>query len=351
MSIHLTNITKGEPLKHPKFQTIAGACAFAIAAIAATSAQAQTSVQIYGVADAGIVTERGGASGNVTKVTSGVASGSRLGFRGNEDLGGGNSVFFVLENGLNLDTGTAGQGGKLFGRQAFVGIKGAAGSLSLGRQYSPFFKVLDGIVDPFSTGLAGDSQNLFTQDNTRIDNSIEYQSPVWNGVQADILYGAGEKPEAANRNRNIGGSLTYNAGPLALALVHHMQGESNTNRHNRTSMLGGRYDFGVVAVSAGYARNRAFDATTSRDALVGVSVPVGRGSVVASYIVHREDDGVEAHARQAGIGYIYGLSKRTDLYTAYARIVNKDGAAFTVGNATEGGTGPTGFNLGMRHRF
>jgi predicted porin len=179
---------------------------------------------------------------------------------------------------------------------------------------------------------------------------------VWNGVQADILYGAGEKPEAASRNRNIGGSLTYNAGPLAVALVHHMQGESNTNRHNRTSLLGARYDFGVVAVSAGYARNRAFDATTSRDALVGVSVPAGRGSVVASYIVHREDDGVEAHARQAAIGYIYGLSKRTDLYTAYAHIVNKDGGnstsvPFTVGNASDLGTGQTGFNLGMRHRF
>lgn len=350
MSIHLTNITKGEPLKHPKYQKIAGACAFAIAAIAATSAQAQTSVQIYGVVDAGIVTERGGQQGNVTKVSSGVASGSRLGFRGNEDLGGGNSVFFVLENGLNVDTGTAGQEGRLFGRQAFVGFKGAAGSLSLGRQYSPFFKVLDGIVDPFSTGLAGDSQNLFYQP-TRIDNSVEYESPVWNGLQADLMYGAGEVAAGANRNRNLGGSLTYNAGPLALALVHHQVGDATGTGHYRSTMLGGRYDFKVVAVSAGYARNRNFDGTTSRDALVGVNVPAGRGSVVASYAIHREDDGAEAHARQAAIGYIYGLSKRTDLYTAYARIVNKDGAAFTVGNATEGGTGPTGFNLGVRHRF
>ena len=346
-------------MKQLKYKTIAGACAFATVATFATfatCAQAQTSVQIYGVADAGIQIERGGPDGNINKIGSGQASGSRLGFRGTEDLGGGNSVFFLLENGLNMDTGTAGQGGRLFGRQAYVGLKGAAGSISLGRQYSPFFKVLDGIIDPFSTGLAGDSQNLFTQDNTRIDNSVEYQSPVWNGVQADIMYGAGEKPQGANRARNIGGSLTYNAGPLALALVHHLQGEADTNRHTRTSLLGARYDFGVVAVSAGYARNRNFDATTSRDALLGVRVPAGRGAVVASYIVHREDDGVEAHARQAGIGYFYPLSKRTDLYTAYAHIVNKDGGnnsgiPFTVGNATEAGTGPTGFNLGVRHVF
>jgi predicted porin len=337
-------------LKQLKYKTIAGACAFATVATFATCAQAQTQVQIYGVADAGIQIERGGPDGNINKIGSGQASGSRLGFRGTEDLGGGNSVFFLLENGLNMDTGTAGQGGRLFGRQAYVGLKGAAGSISLGRQYSPFFKVLDGIVDPFSTGLAGDSQNLFYQP-TRIDNSVEYQSPVWNGVQADIMYGAGEAKDGAKKDRNIGGSLTYEAGPLALALVHHQLGDPSGTTTYRSTMVGGRYDFGVVVASAGYARNRNFDGTTSRDALLGVRVPAGRGSVVASYIVHREDDGVEAHARQAGIGYIYPLSKRTDLYTAYAHIVNKDGAAFTVGNATEAGTGPTGFNLGVRHVF
>jgi predicted porin len=337
-------------LKHLNYNTIAGACAFAIAASFATGAQAQTSVQIYGVADAGIVIERGGPQGNFNKITSGVASGSRLGFRGNEDLGGGNSVFFQLENGFDMDTGAAGQGGRLFGRQAFVGLKGAAGTLSLGRQYSPFFKVLDGIVDPFSTGLAGDSQNFFLQP-TRIDNSVEYQSPVWNGVQADIMYGAGEDPKGADRKRNLGGSLTYNAGPLALSLVHHRLGDDTGNGTYRSTMLAARYDFGVVAASGGYARNRNFDGTTSRDALVGVRVPAGTGAVVASYMIHREDDGAEAHARQAAIGYIYPLSKRTDLYTAYAHIVNKDGAAFTVGNATEVGTGPTGFNLGVRHVF
>jgi hypothetical protein len=81
----------------------------AVAALAAP-AWAQSSVTIYGIAHVGVVFERGGAKGNVTKVTSGIASGSRLGFRGTEDLGGGQSAYFLLESGFGLNTGANAQG-------------------------------------------------------------------------------------------------------------------------------------------------------------------------------------------------------------------------------------------------
>jgi predicted porin len=89
----------------------------------------------------------------------------------------------------------------------------------------------------------------------------------------------------------------------------------------------------------------------SRDVLLGMSAQAGPGRVLASVVNHRDDFGREAHATQAAIGYVYGLSKRTDLYTAYGHIVNRDGAAYKVGNATDTGSGTTGINLGMRHVF
>jgi predicted porin len=330
-----------------KHRYIAGACALGMSA---AFAQAQSLVKVYGVADAGIVLERGGPAGATQNVSSGVASGSRLGFKGSEDLGDGMRAFFVLENGFNMDTGTAAQGGRLFGRQAVVGLAGAAGSVSLGRQYAPYYKAVRDIVDPFCTGLAGNAQNLFPT-FTRVDNSLEYQTPKWNGVSADVLYGVGEAAGAAAKNRTIGASASYDAGPLTLVLAHHQQGDAAGAAHSRNTMLGGRYKFGAVTVHAAYARNRDALGNASRDALLGLAVQAGQGRVLASLVAHRDDFGRDAHARQAAIGYEYSLSRHTDLYAAYGHIVNRDGAAYRVGNATDAGSGTSALNLGVRHVF
>lgn len=331
-----------------EYRVIAGACALALSA---SCAQAQSFVKVYGVADAGIVLDRGGAAGSSQNIGSGVASGSRLGFKGKEDLGGGMSAVFVVENGYNIDTGKAAQGGLLFGRQAYVGLSGAAGTISLGRQYAPYYKVMRDIADPFCTGLAGNAQNILPGLG-RVDNSVEYQSPKWHGLSADVLYGAGEAAGDAARNRTFDASATYEAGPLTLALTHHRHNDATGTAHDRNTMLVGRYRFGTVTAHAAFARNRNVLGHASRDALLGVAVQAGAaGRVLASVIVHRDDGGSEAHARQAAIGYEYSLSKRTDLYTAYGHIVNRDGAAYTVGDATNAGTGTTGINLGVRHVF
>ena len=83
----------------------------------------------------------------------------------------------------------------------------------------------------------------------------------------------------------------------------------------------------------------------------GVSVPLGGGSLMASYL-HHDDRGVKDHdATQAGIGYNYPLSKRTSVYASFAHIVNHNGATFKVGNQTETGTGNQAFSLGAMHSF
>src|SRR6188768_3568280 len=92
--------------------------AFAVLGALASGAFAQSSVTVYGVVDVGVEQTRLSPGGNTTRLSSGIQSGSRLGFKGNEDLGGGLSASFQLEMGLDATTGAAGQGGLAFGRQS-----------------------------------------------------------------------------------------------------------------------------------------------------------------------------------------------------------------------------------------
>lgn len=316
-----------------------------------STALAQSSVTVYGIADAGLLVERGAAAGQTSKIGSGIASGSRLGIKGKEDLGGGMVLAFGLENGNNLDSGTAAQGGLLFGRQAYLCLTTRAGSFSIGRQYSPFYKTLNNVADPFQTGLAGNSQNIFAN-NSRVDNSVEYITPQVAGFSADVLYGYGEVAGDASKNRSIAASGTYENGPLTLVLAHQQRDNALATAKSRNTMLTARYRFGeMVTAHVAHARNKDLLENESKDTLLGfvVSLPVGK--LLVSYIDHNDDSALRQDARQGAVGYLYPLSRRTDVYTAYGHINNRNGAAFRVGTATDTGTGTTGFNLGVRHVF
>src|SRR3990167_6828532 len=138
-------------------------------------ASAQTNVTIFGVVDGGLVVDRGGPAGSVTKLGTGVWSSNRLGFKGSEDLGGGLSAIFHLENGFNLDTGTLGQGGLLFGRQAWAGLKGGFGAVTFGRQYTPL-SWAQYLTDPFDAGSAGATYNVMQIVDHRRNNTVRYQA-------------------------------------------------------------------------------------------------------------------------------------------------------------------------------
>ena len=317
---------------------------------ASCTALAQSSVTVYGVADAGLVVDKDAAGDRLTRVASGVASGSRIGFKGKEDLGNGLSALFVLEGGFNIDTGTSGQGGLLFGRQAYVGLSGKGGTVTLGRQYSPYYLALRDVADPFVIGLAGTASNIMAT-NIRVDNMAQYSTPTWNKLSADVAYGFGEVADDNAKNRSMGAAVHYIDGPLNLTLTHHRKENALATAQTRNSLLAMRYDFGVAQANLGYADNRALDNSKSNDLLLGVSVPFGATKLVASYIRHNDKSNLNRDAQQWAIGAYYALSKRSDLYTGYGHISNKNGATFVVGNATDNGTGNSGFNLGMRHLF
>jgi predicted porin len=313
-------------------------------------ASAQSSVAIYGIADAGLVRETGGAAGGVSRVSSGVGSGSRLGFKGKEDLGDGMSAFFQLENGYNIDTGSAGQGGLLFGRQALVGLAGKFGAISLGRQYSPLYTTLRDVVDPFEIGLAGNVTNIIPG-NTRVDNMIEYKTPRYAGFSADLAYGAGETAGNSAKNRSLGAALTYAEGPFTLTLTNHIKENTDASDSSRYSMLVGKYKVSAFSVDYAHGVTHGLAGARSKDDVVGGTWTGGVHTLLASYIRHDDQTSADKDARQWAVAYRYALSRRTDLYLSYGHISNRNGASYTVGNGTDVGTGNTGTDLGIRHRF
>jgi predicted porin len=348
------------------------------AAAAVTAAQAQNQVQIYGIMDAAIVGEHGGTASPSTKITSGAASASRIGFRGTEDLGGGLSAFFTLETGAKIDTGELDATNTIFNRQAFVGLKGNAGQVALGRQYTPYHLALVAF-DPFGTGYAGTSKNLFPDNgtNVRTSNTITYKSPKLNGFDGELAYAVGEQSEAAT-GRQFGGAIGYAKGPLALRLAYNSKNTdvaatatvpAVSRSLGRNTLLAATYEFPAFKLHAIYGIDKGFNAATlgnannpyggvkptpstdGRDLLLGLSAPIGPGTLLFS-VMHKDDrTSFDQDASSWGIGYLYSLSKRTGLYAAYAHINNQNGAGYTVANNTESGTGNSGYNLGIRHTF
>jgi predicted porin len=369
-------------------KTIASGALAAATLLACGTAAAQSSVTLYGVADVGVVFERGNARGNVTKLTSGIASGSRLGFRGAEDLGGGQSAYFVLETGFGLDTGSSAQGvtatggsqGLWFGRLALVGLRGGWGSLQAGRLFTPFAATIVTLADPFAVGMAGNAVNILNSTGLRANNAVQYLSPNWNGFTADAMVSLGEAAGDSKLGRGEGGTIGYANGPLQLKLAHWRRHAAVAGiEAARNTMLAGTYNFGAAKLYLAYAVNRgpgsAFylgqayttpavhnpygsatpptPSADSRDVLVGVAASVGPGTLLASYI-HRDDrSALSQDASQLAIGYSYPLSKRTDLYTSIGRIRNRNGAGYTVGNGGDVtfGSGNRAFNAGIRHTF
>lgn len=346
----------------------------------AAQAQAQSNVTIYGIADAGLVAERGGAAGSITKVTSGVGSASRLGFKGVEDLGNGLSALFTIESGVKIDTGDQDTAGVFAQRQAFVGLKSKdAGQLTLGRQYTMLYNALSQVADPFGAGYAGSAKNLFPTGgvNTRLSNSVVYNSPVFSGFSVDALYGMGEQAGDTTAGRQFGFGLNYANGPLNVRLVHNNKnndvaaiGATPAVRKDKAknTLLAANYDFGVAKAYVAYEKDKGAgsaplpvanaygyavapkSSADSAEWLLGVGVPLGGGTLVASYI-NKDDKQNNQDAHQYAIGYLYAMSKRTTLYTAIAKIKNKNGAGYTVGNNTEAGSGDKAFDLGIRHAF
>lgn len=351
--------------------------AFALPSLFCGAALAQTAVDIYGVLDAGVVGQRGCTDCAATGLSAGVASGSRLGIRGREPLGDQVTAVFTLEAGVRNDTGESDQGGKLFGRQAYIGLNSRLGALTLGRQYNPQYLSLTDVADPFKGGMAGSAGNLMGYSAKRYDNTIKYVTPRRRGISASAIYSFGESPYSSATNRAYGATLGYAKGRVNVSIAHQRKNTIVVGNDTvqaldtsaRNTLVAANVNLGGATVFAGYGVNKgqgsspwdpanpygtltlARTSADSHDVLFGVAVPVGGATFLASYIRKDDRDAANRDARQAAVGVTYALSRRTDLYAAYAKIHNSNGAGYTVGNATDAGRGNAAFNLGLRHSF
>ena len=363
---------------------------FVTALFAALSgvAQAETSVTLYGLIDTGVGYQRVKGDGyheSKFGMTNGVSSGSRWGLRGSEDLGDGLSAVFTLESGFNSANGQSGQSSRLFGRQATVGLKSSSwGLLEFGRQTNIASKYL-GSIDPFgaSYGQANIGVAFSAANTVRYDNMVQYATPSFGGFQAGIGYSfnvadttsAQTGFKTADNTRGITAGVRFVNGPVNVALTYDQLNPANQLGNDATPKswsIAGSYDFEVLKLAAafgqtrdgwftgqgvnafgsgsteadGFGSNVAVDGFKANSYMVGLTVPFGASSLLASWQRADPDSdlltGGDSAMNVYSLGYTYNLSKRTNLYalasyaTDYAFI---DGVKSTVGL------------VGIRHRF
>jgi general bacterial porin, GBP family len=196
--------------------------------VSATSAQAQSSVTLYGLIDAGLTyvsnqKETGSTAGHSKfGVTDASINPDRFGLRGSEVLGNGLKAIFTLENGFTLTNGALGQHGLLFGRQAFAGLSSNQfGTMTLGRQYDAMVDYLAPLAGAGAAkggvffGHPYDNDNL--QNTMRINNAVKYASPNYGGWRFGSLYGFSNAAGSFSNNRAYSFGTSYHNGPLRFA--------------------------------------------------------------------------------------------------------------------------------------
>ncbi len=354
-------------------------------------AAATSSVTIYGLIDASIGYVSS-ANGRLLRVDSGHMNGSRLGFKGSEDLGGGLRANFLLEMGLNADSGTLGQnqgaGAKGFGRGALIGLSGSMGEIRLGRTVTAISSEVQAVGDPFGLGSSGNLQGIQPASG-RVNNSIWYQTPAINGFIGKISYAPGETSQPAgsglgsSTGSSVVGALFY-AGKAFSAAASYTQHKHITDGSSvRWFNSGAAYDFGVAKVFgsfatfknpgaaitpatqaaadnnlgfAGFPTVGYYSGQDDLSASLGVAVPFGVNTVLAQ-VVHVNDRGpLNRDATQVGVAFIHALSKRTSLYADYGRVKNRNGSGYALTGATsQAAPNPNGnsdaLHLGVRHAF
>ncbi len=329
-------------------------------------AQAQ-GVNIYGIADLYVGSIRG--SDSRTVVNEGGNAISRLGFRGKEDLGGGQSAYFVLEMGLTMDNGTIPMGGG-FGRQSFVGLQGPWGALEAGRQYTPLFFNLLATVPfgmnanwaPVQLASSVDGQPAAARTvglAMRQSNLLRYRygGPVQaKGLRVEV---AAAPDEGA---AGLGGILAFGASYrgdhyfIAYGAQRLDSGSAAaTPFHNETQGVNGSYAFGRLTLSAAYlvSDSSAPGARRATHGVLGLAYDLGPHRWMAE-LNRRDLENSPNDALAMAVGYDYRLSKRSSLYGRLLRLNNRGSAANTLSQASvNAGSGDDvrALAIGIRHNF
>ncbi|MGH8782749.1 porin [Paraburkholderia sp.] len=368
-------------------------------------AHAQSSVTLYGIIDEGFNINTNAGGKHLYNLSSGVLQGSRWGLRGTEDLGGGLKAIFVLENGFDVNTGKLGQGGLMFGRQAYVGLSSPFGTVTAGRQYD---SVVD-YVGPLEVGdqwggyIAAHPGDLDNFNNAyRVNNAVKFTSANYGGLTFGGLYSFGGTAGDFSRNQTFSVGAGYSNGPLVLGVgylnARTPSSASGLFGNNTTSTTpaavtspvyagyasahtyqvigaGGAYTFGAATIGATYSNIKFMNFTSGAFAnqtatfnngelnfkyqltpalVLGAAYDYTKGSSISG--------GSAAKYHQGSLGADYFLSKRTDVYVigvfqhASGDTLTSSGQVIQADAAINGLTASSNKNqlaarVGIRHKF
>ncbi|MFL9880122.1 porin [Herbaspirillum rhizosphaerae] len=396
--------------------------ALAVLGAFAGAAQAQSSVTIYGIVDTGItytskaVTPAGGTNtGSKFAVNSGTIQGSRIGFKGVEDLGGGLNAVFQLETGFTNDNGGL-QGSdsvtssNLFRRKSVVGLNGGFGTVLLGRQtdWADTISAYTAVND-FGGVTQNSGSALNRLQGTRTNNSIAYTTNNLGGFTGQAMYGFGETAGKTSAGQSFGLGVKYDNGPLGLGANYYQAkggptpsdtslipaaGATVANLATTTANTGNTalkvfnlvasYQFGPARVYGNWSRVKQ-DLNTQAG-LAGLATPVAltaaNRTTTATLANSRKADmwelgtaysltpslkllaaveyttasfdGLNGKGKltQYNLGTDYWLSKRTDLYAFVSNLRAKDMKnPGVVGDTTGNDSSQTAVTVGIRHKF
>lgn len=332
---------------------------------------AQSNVTVYGVADAGIeivnrVPVAAGGTDTVVRLQSGNAQSSRIGFRGREDLGNGLAAVFTLENGFDISDGTLSNGGRLFGRSAYVGLSGGFGEIQLGRQTTVIYDFALAF-DP--TAPTRYSTPMFDPAFVgRADNAIKYigkfgavvlksqYSLGFNGIAP----GAAEVAGAYKVGKEFGLEAEYGvAKNVLVGFAYDRQNGTSVatqNNHDQRVAIAATVHLNPVKLFlAAHRLTRDTPAASTDTGLywAGLQYQATPALSVAATVYYQDLPGDAGNPLSVSVFGSYALSKRTDIYSQLG--FAKNSATSNLGlngyGTVQRGSNQQGLIAGLRHRF
>jgi predicted porin len=339
------------------------------------------SVQVYGRLNVAVENMRTSANsaGRSLSITREVNDRSVLGFKGTEDLGGGNKALFQIEGTISPDTGE----GAIAQRDTRIGLEGGWGTLFAGHWVTaynaatsgldPWYPTTAGYMNLIANGSAStaDNVNNTSSFDRRQANSVHYWSPLWNGLQLRVTHGLSEERPANGAHPALTSAAgIWARGPWYVTAAyerHHEYQGVGLNDHG--AKIGAAYRFGNsrIAVvgerleyetpSGNLKRDALFVALTHQLAahnlrLTAARANDGKGSSTAKIGFIRK--GPDTGATQFTVGDDYSLSTRTSVFIYYTHLKNDANGAydFPINPLTVSpGAALRGEAFGLRHFF
>ncbi|WP_082721868.1 porin [Burkholderia sp. RF2-non_BP3] len=357
--------------------------------------QAQSSVTLYGVIDAGITYVSNTGGSGVTKFDDGVSYGNRWGLKGTEDLGGGLTAVFALESGFSVANGQLGFGGAAFGRQAYVGLRNEWGTLSLGNQLDMTKEFVTYYnVSGWGSGYAIHQGDFDRFNGDRLPNSVKFKSANFGGLEFGGMYSFGGVAGAFHQNSAYSAGAHYANGRFSMGAAYtQLNNPHGIYAFDPYLMIGTRTFLGKPTVSVDSATGAVTDLYASTPFAVdkqatfgiGASYEIGKVTLLGNFTYStikgngqtsrmKVGEGGAAwqvtpsfsviggyqyttfeghHWNEGALGLHYLLSKRTDVYLSGDYVKASSGVNAVVGYSfvPSSTTTQADVRIGMRHSF